>query len=378
MFIKKLLFILLIPILFQLSFSEFIFLDLVDGGCFGDDSTTVQAFYDNGSIINSDNYEVTIYAGPLRSFGELTTFNPSDESVRVDFGDEFFTFRYEFRTPNDSNYLGLEGSIELFDCGLTRNPQGGIVILSIETQDNVEIEIMYDESEILLEFDDESEFLEDVINQFDREFSQRFIIFNVLGDDIGQVELTSNSDFVLDINSDLQEFEEGSYNITVNSEFFAINIVANSTIPEVEIEDATAEQEEIIQTTNEDNDLEEVIDINQENGFVSQETQSRFSLSDILLYIGIFIIIMLFLAGVIYVLFSAQGAHKNTKFGYDEMLRNQELPQTSLEKKIMEYCDTHKENLSPEEVVNELVKEGYDKRRVIETLIVYIDKQNKK
>lgn len=397
-------FVLILLSIIPVSYSEIIFLDIYEGGCVGYENTLIQAYYGNRSLINSSDYEVTIFNGPLRSFGELITFNPSDEPVRVEFDDELSIFLYEFRTENDSNYEDVTGFIELFECqpsrGIETNNSHEDSTLIIETLDENIVEILY-QPDLILDYTRET--TTTLEEEFSLDISDTIIIFNDEDDtQIGSIGISSSTDFIILTDPDFNEFGAGVHNISISSSFFTLIILDNAMV-ENQLNDDDISQVEESNSNNDDNsDLEENLDIQEETtsqsdqlssnsnedigstqssemeDFFEEERESRFSLSDILLYVGIFIIIMLFLAGVIYVLFSAQGAHKNTKFGYDEILRDQELPQTSLEKKIMEYCDTHKQNLSPEEVVNELVKDGYDKRRVIETLITYIERQNKK
>ena len=108
-------FLLLLLFILPISYSINLNLDLEEGGCAGYENGLLELYYDNDTLVNSSNIEITIYNGPIEGLGELATFTSDQTPYNIMFN-QSTDYLYTISTNNNTLYTGLEGRISIYEC----------------------------------------------------------------------------------------------------------------------------------------------------------------------------------------------------------------------------------------------------------------------
>ena len=370
----------LILIVLPISFAQFqtitLNLELIEGGCFGYENSLVQVYYQNGSLLNNSEFTVEIYNGPLKAMGILSSFEVSSEPQRIDFQSPSNHF-YDIRVPNDNNtYLQTTGFIDIFDCGfdtfntidsyqslvrIESNFDPQIPIISVTQHRNENLETNF--RVIILELN-----LRPFLRNTDR------IKFNT-----NQKIWTSNN---------LENWEE------INSSSFILENLVSKNISYIAIETLQSNQQTLPNTNNSNNNNnQENISTNSTLGEQTQNTQpsrgrenvqeiqtsnSTFSnQSDNSSFIITFVIVSIILGGILLLIIS-KNLKKNSSSEYEnsnsDISLNHPIPNL-MESRIITYIETYKEYYSTEQIIEQLIKNGFDKQTIIDVIQKFIEKQ---
>ncbi|MCH8519746.1 MAG: hypothetical protein LAT82_03240 [Nanoarchaeota archaeon] len=373
-----LLFILSIIILFSnISFSQnltFEFdLKLIEGGCAGYENSLVQLYYSNGNLVNNSDFLVQIYDGPLQSMGLLLEFEVSNESQLVPF-EKALGHRYDIIVPNDNHtYLGTTGKIDIVDCGFTTfEPLFSYQsILQITTTSDAGSEIVSNVEIEEFEFENDLEIKFFQINT--QSFRQR-----------DQISFLSNNNMW--ISTDSENWEEILNNHTI------ANINTQSPLI-LALETNQRIQTQIINNNNENNynNNESIIGDNEtsiqtplrpgrENTQPVQSSQtSVFSIqssnNSLLFTLAIVILIL----GGIFILIFLKGSKKSSSdYDYSNNnhveLNTHQIP-SLMESRIITYIEMYKEHYSTEEIIKQLISNGFDRETIVQVIQTYVEKQ---
>lgn len=380
MFFKKKLYLvlcislLLCAITIPTSFSIPLELDLIEGGCAGYDTSLLELYYfENGSVVDSSEFEVTLYNGPIRGLGELDSFTSDVTPYRIEF-DDATDYLYNIKTPNNSLYTELEGLLSIYEC--EQNPSQDKEEL-FPNQLNYEsiftIEYLTNSTqELSINIEDISNSIEQRIEIASEESNVvEYYEIQYLGEDIiKNISITNKPEN--ELRSWILDDENNEWILSQNYEK---NISLPTTLA---LEISSTEKEDLSGGLNSSNSTEEE---NQENLNSQQDSSSPDILSNEnsfnnneeqsqgfpwLIMLGVALIIIVIIAVILNSIIK-KNKHKKVL---------DDAPLTLTQTKIMTYCDNYKHRYEPKEIVEQLVEQGYDREVVINTLWKYVEKEN--
>ncbi|MFP4402610.1 MAG: hypothetical protein ACLFPL_05280 [Candidatus Nanoarchaeia archaeon] len=374
----------------HLAFSVDLILELEEGGCYGYENGFVQAYYSNDTLINSSDYEVRIFNGPLESMGILAEFEPTDEPYNIVF-EEPLDYKYEIEANNNSLYDKRDGFIEIYECQRSSNGPteeslesymlefngNDLFQVTTSSQSDLSVEEYSADEESQLYFEELEinvetlEFVEVVENNnsnttFEFQNSEYGRIWFQRDESWEEVELSevhsasSNERNIFALQGEIQQEESsvGATNESISDENLQVN-EENSTQSEIVEESQT----------------------NTESNSPSDEgvEESSFFSGMIFNYIIIILVGVVIFSLILYTIFAMQTKDKNvSRTGLYYKGKKEDAPKTLLENKVITFIEQNKNKMEPPEVLESLINQGYDKERVIEILWDYIEKNKQK
>lgn len=363
-------------ILIPISFAQFqtytLNLELIEGGCIGYENSLVQVYYQNGSLLNNSEFTVEIYDGPVRTMGLFTSFEVGAEPAVLTFESPTNYF-YSIRVPNDNNtYLGTEGFIEIFDCGVNNFKiiQTFESLLTIESNFDPQISII---SEI-----------EHSIKELENEFVIKILEIDLTPfiRNTDTIELISNRNMWT--SSDLEVWEK----INSSTQISNLNLINETYLA---IQSTQIIRDESEQESNETIALEENEQESNETTTTPQpprpesvqEIQSFSNTSGNSSLIIIFIIIsvlILTLVGFIYMKNSSSSSNSQEYYSSNNdnnsiTLNTHQLPNL-MQSRIIAYIETYQEYYSSEQIIEQLIQNGFQREVIIEVLQKFVNNKN--
>ena len=378
--IKKFILFFVTLIIISSSFAQFetytLNLELLEGGCIGYENSLIQVYYENQSLLNNSDFIVEIYNGPVRTMGLFTEFQVGPEPEVLTFENPVNYF-YKIVVPNDNNtYLGTEGFIEIFECGIN-------TFEIIESFENLFI--------IRSNFDPESTIISRIEHRLEN-LEEDFII-QVLEINLrpfirntDTIEITSTRNMWFSEDRESWEEVNGSIQITnlnnINSTFIAVETLqAILNEEEQDVESNTNSSEE---SGEQSETSTQPLAPTPPRGENMQEIQTSNSLAEYSSLIITFIVISI----IIIILFSVIHI-KNSKNSQNEeyystqkkdnnsiTLNTHQLPNL-MESRIITYIQTYQEYYPTEQIIEQLINNGFQKDTIIKVLEKFVkDKKN--
>ncbi|MFT4244574.1 MAG: hypothetical protein ACMXYB_03935 [Candidatus Woesearchaeota archaeon] len=368
----------LILILIPNSFSNFetisINLELIEGGCAGYDNSLVQVYYQNNSLVNNSDFIVEFYDGPLAAMGILLSFEVSSEPQKIDF-QKPGSYLYDIRVPNDNNtYLQTSGFIDIFDCGFDS-------FNAIDSYESlIEIKSNFDPQIPILSVTQHRD------ESLETDFKIIILELNLMPFIRNSDRIKFNTDQQLWTSDNLENWEK------INSSDYIFENLVSRNVSYIAVETLQTNQEN---TTSSNNNGD-----NQENGVnnstVEEEIQNRpisrggenvqelqtssstFSgQSSNSSFIVTFVVVSLLLGGIFFLIIS-KSSKKNSSQEYEtsnsDISLNNPIPNL-MESRIITYIETYKEYYSTEQIIDQLINNGFEKQTIIEIIQKYIEKQ---
>lgn len=380
MYNSRLLFIFLQLILFLMtisfSYSTNLNLDLIEGGCVGYENASLELYYDNGSIVNSSNFEIIVYNGPIQGLGVLDSFTADKTPYNIMFNEDS-EYLYEIETNNNTLYTGLEGFISIYGCesnSQNSNEDNNFQEVTLEFESKVSITFLTnstDTTDFIFQSTTAPNNL--LSNKLEEQYARsnfeiEYYNLNYEGGDV--VENTSleselNMSFFNETQDEWVDLEDVDYSLSfpILLAIKNISLNTNDSSNNDEINESNNSEVENSGTSNSQGNS------NQANTPNSQYPFEENNENNVVMYLiiggGVLFIII-----IILVIKSISKSKKNKQF-------LNEAPLTLTQTKIMTYCDNYKHKYEPKEIVEQLVEQGYDKQVVINTLWKYIEKEKK-
>lgn len=379
--IKKFILFFVTLLIISSSFAQFetytLNLELLEGGCIGYENSLIQVYYENQSLLNNSDFTVEIYNGPVRTMGLFTEFQVGPEPEVLTFENPVNYF-YKIVVPNDNNtYLGTEGFIEIFECGIN-------TFEIIESFENL--------FTIRSNFDPESTItsrIEHRLENLEEDFIIQVLEINlrpfVRNTDIIEITSTRN----MWSSEDRESWEEinGSIQITNlnnrNSTFIAIESLQPILNEEEQenIESNTNSSEESDEQTETNTELPIPTPPRSENVQEIQTSNSLAGYSSLIITFMVISIIIIILFSVIHIKNSKNS--QNEEYYYTQKndnnsitLNTHQLPNL-MESRIITYIQTYQEYYPTEQIIEQLINNGFQKDTIIKVLEKFVkDKKN--